>query len=537
MTRWARALALAALLLPAGLLAALMLPLAGLQNDELIFAQPLYTPQFSFYAWKIGKKTIPVMLLTYLGDLKAWIYTPIFRLWRPGAASIRIPVLLMALATVYLLWLLLEEVHGRRAALAGALLLGCGSAFVMTSLFDWGPVVLQHLLFTGSLLLLARFARHGKPAALAGAAFLAGLALWDKAIFLWAGGGTAAALLAVYPKEIARRLNLRHAALALASFALGAAPLIVYNATHHWATFRSNAHFSFDGMAGKFQVLRSTADGSGLFGYIVNEESAGDAKPAANVAERASQGLRRIFGEHRASGMGLVYAIAFLGLPWLWFTPARRPALVCAIGITLGWLQMAATKDAGGSVHHAILLWPLPDALLAMALAEATERLGRWAKPALAAVVAILAAGCLLNLNQNYYQLWKYGAPGSWSDATGPLVNAAARWKAGRVCVTDWGIAIPLVVLSRGRTPAEYAMDGLDSDSPDATARSYELQRIADPDALWVGHVAGKELFAGYRARLERMAQQAGYRKIVDTVIRDSNGRPVYEVFRFAADR
>ncbi len=537
MGRRIRTIVLAALALaPAALLAALMLPLAGLQNDEAIFAQPLYAPQYSFYAWKIGKKTVPVMLLTYLGDLKAWVYTPLFRIWRPGLASIRIPVLLMALAAVYLFWRLLNEGPGRRAAIIGARGLAGESGFVMTSMFDWGPVALQHLLFVAALLLLARFAMRDRPGLLARAAFCAGLALWDKALFLWAGGGMAVALAAVYPKELGRRLSWRNAGLAVGAFLLGAAPLIVYNATHHWATFRSNARFTTAEFRIKFQALRLTASGSGLFGYIVSEEDAGSPKAAATVWERGSEALHRSLGEHRRNGMDWAYLAAGLSLPFLWFTRARKPALCCALGAALGWLQMAVTQDAGGSVHHAILLWPLPDAVLAMALAEGSARLGRFGKPALAGAVAILCGLCLLNLNQNYYQLWKYGAAGSWSDAMGPLANAAGRWRTGRVYASDWGIAIPLLVLSRGRIPVELGMDALESDEAPAVERGYEMHKIADGDSIWVGHAEGRELFPGYRARLERMAAAAGYRKDLQAMIRDTNGRPVFEVFRFVPE-
>jgi len=41
----------------------------------------------------------------------------------------------------------------------------------------------------------------------------------------------------------------------------------------------------------------------------------------------------------------------------------RRAVLFALIAMTVAWLQMAITANAGGSVHHTILLWPLPQLL------------------------------------------------------------------------------------------------------------------------------------------------------------------------------
>ena len=45
--------------------------------------------------------------------------------------------------------------------------------------------------------------------------------------------------------------------------------------------------------------------------------------------------------------------------------------LFCLIVIAVAWLQMAITKNAGSGAHHVVLLWPLPQWFLAVALVEA----------------------------------------------------------------------------------------------------------------------------------------------------------------------
>ena len=102
------------------------------------------------------------------------------------------------------------------------------------------------------------------------------------------------------------------------------------------------------------------------------------------------------------------------------------------MGVT--WIQMALTTNAGGSVHHAVLLWPFPQFVLALALAEASRRLaepsGRWkhwGAVAFSIVVAFLCVTNLLVTNQYLACLIRYGPTVAWTDAIYPLSNSLAN--------------------------------------------------------------------------------------------------------------
>src|SRR6476646_8585452 len=122
------------------------IPHAGIQNDEALFASGIYQQIGISQTVKIFGHRVPLMLISYLGALKSWIYAPIFRFWKPSAASVRVPVILAAGLTIWLFWSLLRRIAGYRAAALGCALLASDTLFLITSCFDWGPVVLQHLL-------------------------------------------------------------------------------------------------------------------------------------------------------------------------------------------------------------------------------------------------------------------------------------------------------------------------------------------------------------------------------------------------------
>ena len=123
----------------------------------------------------------------------------------------------------------MHAAHGRRAAWTGGLLLASDTLFVLTTSFDWGPVVLQHLLLVAGMVAMVQFHRAGRIGALALGGLCFGLGMWDKALFAWTLGGVAVAAGFVFHRELWKRLTWRNAAVGGAAFCLGALPLIAYN--------------------------------------------------------------------------------------------------------------------------------------------------------------------------------------------------------------------------------------------------------------------------------------------------------------------
>src|SRR5262249_42610450 len=130
MIRWSTPLISSLLFM---LIAFAFIPQAGVQNDEALFASGIYQQLGIAQSVKIFGHRIPVMLMSYLGTLKSWLYAPIFRLWKPSASSLRVPVILAASATIWLFWSLLHRTASHRAAMAGAALLASDTLFLITS--------------------------------------------------------------------------------------------------------------------------------------------------------------------------------------------------------------------------------------------------------------------------------------------------------------------------------------------------------------------------------------------------------------------
>ena len=194
---------------------------------------------------------------------------------------------------------------------------------------------------------------------------------------------------------------------------------------------------------------------------------------------------------------------------------------------------MAITANAGGSVHHAILLWPLPQMVIAIAFAAASRRLKGAGIPALAVVLATLMASGLLVTNEYHVLILRNGGSQNWTDAIFRLADYMKDSKSTSIYCVDWGIMDSMRLLSRGELPLRVGTDPITKPAYDQTDREFLARTISDPEHLFINHTKEFEFFGGVNDKLVKYAAAAGFHREVLTTIPDSNGRPVYEIYRF----
>jgi hypothetical protein len=204
------------------------------------------------------------------------------------------------------------------------------------------------------------------------------------------------------------------------------------------------------------------------------------------------------------------------------------------LALAVQWVQMAVTVNAGASVHHIILLWPLPMIAIGVSFAAASRRLGKAGLPALAVLLAAALAAGGLQLNEYYRMAWRDGGSANWSDAIFRLSDYLKDRQAERVFSADWGITDSLRLLNRGQLRLDFIYDAIprDTSPPDLPRIRAAVSR---PGAVFLAHAPQAEVFPGSSEKLVEAARQAGYRKELLANIPDSFGRPVFEAYRFVA--
>jgi len=491
---------------------------------------PILQPRSGMWV-KVWHSHFLFMLMSYLGTVKTWLWAPILRVFGTSVWAVREPALLAGAASIWLFYVLLRRTNGERAAVLGAWLLAVDSIYLLTTCFDWGPVALQHLLEIGAMAALVRFYQDRQERFLALGFFLFGLVLWDKALAAWMLSGIGIGVLVVMPRRLLSLFTRRRVGVALLAFVVGSLPLLLFNAQNHWETFRGNFKRDFSDLPGKSRMLMNTVGGQGLFGYMTGEEQdTPQPHPPGGLVEE----IAKLAGHPRYNLMIYAFLLALL-LTVLARGAALRTILASLIAMAIAWIQMAITAGAGGSVHHTVLLWPLPVAIVAVSFASASRRLGRAGLPTLAAVALVLVVSHFLVTNEYYYQMRRNGAGSvSWTDAIYPLNDAVKLIPGKYVFCIDWGIIDSLRLLSHGKLKLREGSDPVNKPELTAEDREEIVRRAADPDSIFIGRAKPAEVFAGVTDKMVRIAADGGYARQMVTAISDRYGRPMFEVFRFA---
>lgn len=510
-----------------------LIPHIGIEGDETLFASGIYRPRGELFALNIGPSHIPIMLMSYVGALKSWVYESILSAFGAGRMTLRVPMLLAGVASLWLFFLVLRRITGDRSALVGCGMLAVDSMYLVTTCFDWGPVALQHLLLAGGAYLLILFFQERREWTLWGGFFLLGLMLWDKALAVWMLSGMGIGAILTLPRQIIGAITLRRLAIAALGFALGAMPLIVYNAGHHWVTFGGNFHRDTSLIVDKAVFLENTAGGPGLFGWMTSDDWKTPAPhQPADALSRASAGISALAGHPRHHLLLYAFALALLLTAWV-RGAALRAIVFSLIAMAVAWAQMAITANTGLSVHHTILLWPLPQVVVAASFASASRRLGRAGIPALAVTMAVLMLSGALVINEYYISMVRYGGSPGWNNAIYPLSEYLKGVPATNVVSMDWGILEPLQFLNQGKLPLSSGDDAVSKPDLSPGDREVLKRMISEPGSLFLAHTQAYEVFPGRSPKLVKFAEESGYRREVLKIVSDGYGRDFFEVYRF----
>jgi hypothetical protein len=449
---------------------------------------------------------VPVMIIQYLGTLKAWLYLPLLNFHILTPYLLRLPSLAIGAASVWMFYAILDHVSGRPAAVVGAMLLATDASFLIATSYDFGPIALLHFLILSAVLLLLRFDVTLNPVYLAIAFVLFGASLWYKALAVWMLGGLAAGAVVVFPKRLFALLTPGRVAIVTSAIALGAFPLIYYNVVSGGATLHpANIATGATPLSQKVLVLKRTLNGSVFFGWLTDEGSPGTELEPASLGDRVSIGITRTIGHIRSNWMLYAVAGSCCLLPSLWFTPSRKPTLFALIYLLAARGLMVLLPGTGAALHHVILLWPFPHFLVAVAGVQLARSLGKYGARLLTTMLIFSVGYNLLLINAYYADLVTRGTTVVWTDAIHPLFENLRS--ATEIVTVDWGYATTLCLLSHGQMPMKDISFLLLN--PTEAQKAYVGSLMGKSQTVFVDHVGGDEQLPAAHARIAQIAAAA----------------------------
>jgi hypothetical protein len=397
-------------------LASYRIDLPGLYFDEMIFVD---AAQGNLDTARIHMRLgpVPVMIMPYIGALKAWLYVPIFHLLGVSPWTVRLPVILVAAATLLILFQAMRLTTAVTWAAIVAWLLALDPANIFPSRLDWGPTVLMHFFQASILALWFSYRNTPKLSKIALIGICCALGFFDKFNFIWFVAAFLVATLLCYPDTIKRVWSsspkmIRWLAAILITTGLSLALLLIVPLIQWPSAATLKPH-----------LIQSWAEfGISLSGIGVAEYTLGS---AAGIIGSVP---------HRLITAGAWLAVVCCLSPMSDSNARenRRNGLFCLLIALLVFLQIVVTPQAGGPHHHS-MIFPLP--VLACAfLARALYLHFRTMKLAVLAAVIGAATGvaalCLLlvNINNTVVYLSHFRSNSHYKPLWSPAIYSLSRY-------------------------------------------------------------------------------------------------------------
>jgi hypothetical protein len=386
----------------------------------------------------LAGRPFPLFVQTYLGALKSWMLIPAFRAFGSTSTALRGSNLFWQLIALLFLMLAARRWLGLwPAVIAGALLVVDPTDFFV-SVLDWGVAVPSLVCRCACFYFAVRWnqMRKLRDAFLVG--LFAGLGFFNKADFVVFLVAISFAALICYWRKLLTAIRQHSGSMALAclGFALGAGPMLV-RIPRMLALTISGPHPNAPGELGvKLKTLLSMYDGTHFY-RLMN---------VGGVFERMYDGAG---GPRTWTGIVLIIAcLVFFALSSSQKIPRTRAITFLILAAALITTGVFVLPDAV-RIHHAVLVHPLPQLMIAALIAIAWNI----SVPIRAIAVLLLAIVCLSGLRSivaTQKLIQQTGGRGRWSESFDQFCRENRDRSDLTIVSLDWGFNEQLMFLTDG---------------------------------------------------------------------------------------
>jgi hypothetical protein len=543
-------------------LACHQLDLPGPHYDEAIEALPamqllLSQPVESFRgaALHIGPLSLPLMVMDYIGSANTYAALPFLALLGVNVTAMRLVPILFATITLVLTWALARALYGRVAGPVALFSLAAGVSFVFWSRQGIFVTNLTAMLFVAALCCGWSWWRRRRRRDLYALAFLCGLGLYTKFIFLWAVGAMAGAalllgshrLVATY-REMRSPGRLRSAGISAGFFVAGLSPLLLYNVltggtARVVATNLHSSYYGVDNLAvlanllTRISQLLDVLRGGQLWylGEVFENRLAPMALGlvlalalSAALWRRRSMpgGWRRLLLPYVMIGIILLESCFTVSALWHTHFAILLPLPALGLAASVGTLAAASSRRACGSAAQAAS-HTLAASDPGTSAAGRVDRVPWLALAGLVLVLASLATDVRTDL-QYHAVLTTSGGYAAHSDASYRLAERLGSYAPAPVVAMDWGIGAQVQFLTLGRVAPREIFGYDDLGAPDAGFAGRLAPYLADRSTVYVFHVTEEEVYRGRSQAFQAAVEAAGLRSRVLEVVHERSGRIAY---------
>ncbi len=517
------------------------LDLPGLHYDEAFEAVPAVqllrgqpVSAFRDSGLQLGGRLFPLMTQDYIGAINTYVALPFIALLGPTPTALRLMSVLTGALTLWLVYTLVRALTGsQKAGLAAALFLAVDPTFIFWNRQGvFVTAVLAPIGLGATLSWLKRWQTGSKRWAVTGA-FLFGLGLYAKFLFLWLIAALAGAVILLnlfrlksWLTDLWRSTSGREIGLMTVAFIIGCWPLLLYNLQTGGTLLNitQNAQTSYYGVDNS-AIGPNLLTRLGQFTVMLN----------GGHLWYLGEVFHNWVGVILLTGLLIFLLIAIRKSPPSLpegTLPAKGVVLFPLLVIGLVILSSVMTVSALWVTHFAILM-PWPALALSAGgwyLSRALLKISPKTKQSLLWSIGLLLVLTSLTTTIRYHRaLTQSGGLSTHSDAVYDLNDWLAGHARGPVIAMDWGLAAPVTYLTGGQvTPLEIFGYGWQP-APNLTNHLADIITQTETLYLWR---APDEIIFDRSQEFKDLYRPRNLEENIEDAFYERSGRPLLGVTR-----
>ena len=422
----------------------------GLQYDEALFVNAATDGGFGSDSTSFVQERlfgVPVLLMNYIGALKAWLYTPIFALFGVSKFTIRAPMVLAFVFSVWLCLILVRRYSNFWIASVAALLFASEPVFALMARNDWGPVAIAGLLRVIAVFGVLKVVESGAARWFALTTGAMCLGVFNKLDFLLFAIPFIISLVVVFWKTwfFCWTTHRRRLIGSLVSLMLSYGLAYVYMYRPSQSINQTANGTLFERFRSRIDLIEATFEGRNLTSYMTGSSISSSSRLFVCVLVAVALVC---LAEIRARLRGEPRELQQIEMA----KPSSGRVLTFLILSSIGVLTTMALTPAVSGPHHVAVMWPMLPLILCFALANVLShrrRKGLLGVTFLVGVILSIAIAFWTQTMVSKQMAAVFRNPelrsAIWSDepetaATALAIDSRNEGAVVPVIIADWGI-------------------------------------------------------------------------------------------------
>jgi hypothetical protein len=391
-------------------------------------------------------RRIPLMTLMYVGPLKSYFLSVWFFVFGDAVIFLRLFGVFVGIFYLFLVFLFCARFLSPIVGTVAVALLLSDPSFMLSRIFDWGPVVIQDILKIILLVITFEFLKSRSETKWLYALFgvLSAILMWDKLNGWWWLVG----LLSVYLVGMRDNLGalLRMSFFVIGGFVIGLLPLVLFFYKRPWFYEVSQESFRF------FERLAlSNQDQTLLFALLQNYLS--DYGFKLQTFWQVLQGVAipnyiLLYPVSFVGGFGVFFVATLIMCGYLLVRNGLDGTIMRLVLLMLVVFGCVLLTNHANAIHHWLMLYPLPHIVVAFVGVYLWKRFTFLTALLIGLyIVQTIFLYSTIVTNLSFSELKPY-----WDgEEMETLTHSLLLFEDQRAVIAlDWGISLPVAFLSEG---------------------------------------------------------------------------------------